>query len=367
MVAKAAGVSISTVSLIMNGHYGRVSDATRKRVMRLIDELGYRPNLLARTMKTRKSKTIGIIVEGIAEGWFSQILFGAEEKLRQQGYQVILGSLYFQKGIEEDLKEAIDLMLSRQVDGIILISGSGKRSIASLQVIISLKIPLVLVGFYPSEDIRIPKLYLNYEEAGRISVDHLYSLGKRKIAFIGTGKIDRDTLINASEDTGLTIEEILRGYRQGLTKFNLPLVKELIWIKRIGHIGSSRERLEYSKGKKHYDLGKLAMKELLSLQETPDAIYCMHDQIAYGAIVFLQERGIKIPGEIAVMGNNNLPYSDFTVPGLTSVDMHLKECGYLAASSLLRIFDGEDVALKMLGPVSLVIRPSTQPDDKRHG
>ena len=185
-VAAAAGVSRSTVSLIMNGHNERVSDETRKRVLKIVDELGYRPNLSARTIRTQKSKAIGIIVEGIAEGWFGQLLFGAEKKLREMGYQVILSSLYYQKGFEQDLTQSIELLLSRQVDGIIIITSNETRSIKPLQSILNLKIPLVLVDFYSTEEIQVPRIYLNYEEAGMIAIEHLYRLGKRRIALIGT-------------------------------------------------------------------------------------------------------------------------------------------------------------------------------------
>jgi len=351
MVAKKAGVSRATVSLVLNGHLNRVSDETRKKVLKVMDELEYRPNLLARTMKTKRSQKIGIIVEGIAEGWFTQILFGAEEELRKKGYQLLLSSLLFQKSSDKNLCDAIELLLSRQVDGIILITSSIDREITPLKSIISSEIPLILVNFYPTKEVQVPKIYLDYVEAGKISIQHFHSLGKRKIAYIGT-----DNLANLSSNMR---KEVLRGYKKGLKEFGLPYIPEFIKIKEVNIDSSPRERLKFSKGRLSCEMGKKAMEEILTLSERPDAVYCMHDHIAYGAIAAIQAEGLKIPEEVAVIGNNNLEPSEFIVPGLTSIDMQLDRCGYLAARSMLKLLEGEEVEMEVLGPVSLVVRSST--------
>lgn len=349
MVAEKAGVSRATVSHVVNGRHERVSKKTRERVLKVMDDLGYSPNLIARSMKTRRSQTIGIIIEGLAEGWFTQIILGMEEMLRQNGYQILLGSISPNSYDQNDLAEAINLLLWRRVEGIIIITSSENREITPLNTATDLKVPVVLVNFYTKDDVPFPKIMLGYEDAGREVVKHFRSIGKRRIAFIGYN-------LRPESNTAIAI---FKGFKEELVKCNLPYLPELLKASSIVVGGVPRDRLEFSRGRQRFELGRNAMEELLEMQDPPDAVYCISDHIAYGAIHALRERDIKIPEQVALVGTNNLSASEFVFPGLTSVDMKLDKCGEIAVNTLLSILEGRKVKSLVNGPVELVIRTSS--------
>lgn len=351
MVAEKAGVSRATVSHVLNGRYDRVSKATKERVLAVMEELGYAPNLLARSMKTKKSQTVGVVIEGIAEGWFTQILLGIEEKLRENNYRILLSSIYPKCEEKDDIVEAINLLLLWRVEGIIIITGADDREPSSLGRAVKAKVPLVLVNFHSKEKVLFPRVMLGYREAGRLAVEHLAASGKKRIAFIG---------YNIFQPKMGFPGIIFEGFKEGLKKCDLQFFYELVAGTSLSVGQHPKERLEFSKGEKRFSLGKEMMLKLLKNPVLPDAVYCINDHIAFGAMEALIENGVRIPQEVAVVGTNNLSGSNFVRPSLTSIDMQLGRCGELAANTLMASLRGESVEPVIYSPIKLLIRNSSR-------
>ncbi len=336
MVAERAGVSCTAVSFVLNGDpQGKISQETQRRIRKAMADLGYKPDLLARSMRTRKTQTIGIITTGIAGAWFTRIVLGAEEALRAEGYQILLGSISEGPIKAKSISSSIDLLLSRQVDGLIIITGSEPQDEEALSSLIDAGVPAVLVNYYSELPLPFGRVYVGYREAAIRAVEHLGGLGKKRIAFLGTTK-------EGVGSTGFT-REIYSGYKAGLANTSLPYPQELVH--------------SFADVTEPYSWGMEMAEELLALK--PDAIYCLNDHIAFGVLAALRKRGILVPGEIAVVGNDDFKAAKFVDPPLTSVDMMLEDCGVLAGKQLLSMLDGVKPQRPLYGPVKVKSRAST--------
>lgn len=337
MVAEKAGVSQTAVSFVLNGDpEGKISNETKRRIRKAMRELGYRPNLLARSMRTQKTMTIGIVTAGIATGWFTKVVTGAEEVLREEDYNILLGSISLGSSKARTMRASIDLLLSRQVDGLIVITGSENQDEEALADLIDSGVPTVTVNHYSDKVLPFGRVFVGYQEAAVEAVNHLYKIGRRRIAYLGENAF-------GDKSTGFT-RDIYKGYLKGLKQLGLPIDRELIrfW---------PGEEVQQS-----YEWGIEVAPEILRMR--PDAIYCITDFVAFGFLEYCRESGIKVPGEIAVVGNDNLDPSRFVVPPLTSMDMCLEKCGEISARVLLDILEGNS-AVTIKGPIKLVPRGST--------
>ncbi len=335
MVAERAGVSRTAVSFVLNGDpLGKISPETKRRIRKAMAELNYKPDLLARSMRTRKTQTIGIITTGIGGGWFTRIVLGAEQALREEGYHILLGSISPGPTKAKSMMSSIDLLLSRQVDGLIIITGSESQNGEGLSPLENSGVPAVLVNYYSEQEIPFGRVYVGYREAAIRAVEHLAGLGKERIAFLGK------TMEGGS--TGFT-REIYLGYKAGLANASLPYIQELVH--------------SFVDVTEPYSWGMEMAEELLALK--PDAIYCLNDHIAFGVLAALRKRGILVPEEIAVVGNDDFEAAKFVDPPLTSVDMMLEDCGELAGKLLLKMLDGEEAQTPLFGPAQVKARAST--------
>lgn len=336
MVAERAGVSRTAVSFVLNGDpQGKISPETKRRIRKAMAELDYKPNLLARSMRTRKTQTIGIITTGIGGGWFTRIVLGAEEALREEGYNILLGSISQGPTKVKSISSSIDLLLSRQVDGLIIITGSEPQDTEALSSLQESGVPVVLVNYYSEQPLPFGRVYVGYKEAAIRAVEHLASLGKDRIAFLGG-------VSKGVGSTGFT-REIYSGYCQGLMNCSLPYSEKLIhFLKEVPD---------------SYSWGMEKAGEILDLR--PNAIYCLNDHIAFGVLAALRKLGVSVPEEIAVVGNDNFEAAKFVEPPLTSVDMMLEDCGELAGKLLLTMLDGEKPQAPILGPAKVKVRAST--------
>jgi LacI family transcriptional regulator len=336
MVAERAGVSRTAVSFVLNGDpLGKISPETKRRIRKAMQELDYKPNLLARSMRTQKTQTIGIITTGIAEGWFTRIVLGAEGVLREEGYNILLGSITKGPTGAKSMRSSIDLLLSRQVDGLIIITGSEPQDDEALATLIDSGVPAVLVNYYSEQELPFGRVYIGYKKGAIDAVEHLYSLGRRRIAFLAGA-------IEGIGATGFT-KEVYLGYYEGLKKCSLPYLQELLSFRNDG---------SYS-----FNYGSDSVERLLNSK--PDAIYCLNDHIAFGALSALRKHGVSVPGEIAVVGNDDLEAAKYVDPPLTSIDMMLEDCGELAAGLLLEMLDGQVPASPLYGPAKVKVRAST--------
>lgn len=322
-IAKAAGCSVSTVSRALNNSDHPVNSQTRDRILSIANDLGYRPNVTARGLKMERTFTIGLIVYNIASPFTPVLIRGIQEHLKQNDYFSIIISTDWDSQLED---EAVHQLISRSIDGIIFVESWQEESSMRLDLIDK---PYVFVyrlfnGSYANS------VLVDDRDGARLAVEHLVKLGHRRIGFIN-GPSDW----NASQ-------ERLSGYLDVLTQYNIPydplLVEEGTWEVQSGYP---------------------AAKKLLSRQDRPTAVFAANDLMASGAIYAIQDAGLNVPDDIAVVGYDDQDFTNFFKPSITTVRPPSFEMGKLAAELLLtrleRQFDIEE-PLRVKG--DLIIRES---------
>ena len=318
LVAAVAGVSISTASKALNGS-GRMSPETRERVKRVAQEVGFRPNALARGLITKRSFTIGLLTNDTYGRFTLPVMAGISEELVGHGVSVFLCA------IEDDSDRArvhVDAMLDKSVDGII---ASGKRLDRQLPVDLSgLHVPVVYAFTKGTPD--GVTLRSDDEQGARLAVRCLIDAGCRRIVNVTGPK------------TFQSVRERADAYRATID--GPPEVLHGVWSEAWGHEAVAQL----------WDRGG----------DRPDGIFCGNDQIARGVIDALRERGVRVPEDVAVVGFDNWDImAAQTRPPLTTVDMNLKTLGREAGRLVLAMSEGREVqpGIRKL-PCSLVIRQS---------
>ena len=326
-VADEAGVSITTVSRVLNNNYP-VKKETRERIEKAIKKLDYTPNAMARSLITKKTSMIGVIVPGLTNLFFPTIVEAIGEFTKKNGYSISLCSTGGDPIVEQNLSDAL---ISRQVDGIIAIDPSIECLDNGYYSKLSDRIPVIIVNGYPNG---YKCNFVSYdEEVGcKEAFDYLIGLGHKKIAFIRGGK-------SYSYD----IKEKM--YNEVL-KENSFSYENIVRLK----LGNSIEVIEHSKE---------AIKAILTIEERPTAIFACNDLMAVGAIQACQTLGFKVPEDISIIGFDNTIISDITSPRLTSVDQNMKDIGKRAAIELLDIIENDiKIRKKIILDTNLVIKDS---------
>ena len=326
-IAKDLGVSVVTVSKVLRNHQD-IGEETRKRVLDRIKELNYRPNLTARALITGRSMTIGLIVPDLLHPFFSLIAKTLSGILRHHGYALLLASSDEDPELEA---EEVDRMLARSVDAMIL--ASAQTTPAPFRVIEAHNTPYVLI------DRSIDGVAANFVgvddvEVGRLATEHLIAQGCRTIAHIRGDSV--------STATGR-----LEGYRQAMLQHG----REPIVVP----IGPSADDHGPSGG---YE----AVTALLAAEVRPDGIFCFNDPIALGVMRAILDRGLSIPGDVAVVGCGNVLYSDFLRVPLTTVDQNSRSIGEQTAQVALAAIEGKngEPPRTILVPPRVVVRASSQ-------
>jgi LacI family transcriptional regulator len=320
-VARIAQVSVATASKALNGT-GRISEETRERIKRVAQQLGFRPNALARSLTSKRSFTVGLLTDDTYGRFTLPMMAGVSEGLIDHGVSVFLCAV---EGNPELAKIHLDALLDKQVDGII---ATGKRLDKPLPVdLLRLPVPVVyaLTAGPPDAVTLVPD-----DRQGAIdAVRHLIAQERRRIAHV-TGP-----------ESFEVVRERARAYRDTLSSAELPEAQVLYgtWSERWGHEAAA---------------------QLRSQPLRPDAIFCGNDQIARGIIDALRERGVGVPAEVSIVGFDNWEIvAEQTRPPLTTVDMNLKELGRQAGLTLVRLVNGEPMqgGLRKLR-CSLIVRAS---------
>ncbi|RIH86740.1 Catabolite control protein A [Meiothermus luteus] len=318
-VAREAGVSPSTVSRVINGT-ARVDARKREAVLRAIERLGYRPNLMAKGLAQGRSLTIGVVTQEISSPYYGEMLKGVEQALEGTSYHPIFASGHWRADQEE---AALKVLVGRQVDGLIVMDGSVPQE-RLLELAQSM--PVVVVGR------SIPGLRclgIDNAQGAYEGTRHLIELGHRRIAHIAGPQSHPDAI------------ERLRGYRKALEGAGLPFDPALV---------VEGDYLEPS--------GLLAVEALLARGALFTAIFAANDQMAYGANVALYRRGIRVPHDVSLVGFDDLPSSSYFTPPLTTVRQPGLEMGWEAARLVLALLEGHDYTPKPLA-ARLVVREST--------
>lgn len=330
-VAKQAGVSHSTVSRALHGSH-LISDETVERVRQIATEMGYSPSAAARSLKTNRSHALGVIVSTIDDPFFSEILQGIEEIAQEYGYSMLMAASRRdpkrEQAIVQDMRE-------RHVDGLIICSAS--FSAEQRRKLLEYGIPIVMVNNQAAEEYRY-SIYHDDADGSRQATRHLIELGHRRIAYLGNSLSGRTTL------------DRLTGFRQEMDSAKLAIPVEYIH--------------EVPGGRP--EDGLAALNHFLNLPQRPTAIFCFNDMLAIGVLDGLRTAGLHIPEDISVVGFDNIIFSAYTNPPLTTLDQPKHYIGAEAARLILGLLDpltGEEVPEQEIQKLKgrLLVRQSTAP------
>ena len=285
-IAEKLNLATSTISRALKDH-PTISDKTIKKVKKVAEEMGYRPNTLAAGLRGNNTKIIGVLVSRINRPFVSSLISGIEETAQKAGYSVMITQSHDSYTDEVNLAEAL---YSSRVCGIICSLAMETKDVSHFQKFIDKNIPLVFVDRVPREFETYRVMIDNYS-AGYKATKHLIEQGCKRIAHL-TGSQHRNTY-----------SERKRGYTDALIEFNLPVDEELI---------VDCTYLTFEEGEK-------ASNYLFDLASPPDGIFSANDSAAVGVIQCAKKRGLKIPQDIAIIGFNDDPIASIIDPGLSTI------------------------------------------------
>ncbi|HEX6525665.1 MAG TPA: LacI family DNA-binding transcriptional regulator [Streptosporangiaceae bacterium] len=321
-VADLAGVSIATVSRVLNGH-ADVSDQTREAVQRVIREHGYQGNTRSRTPPTGR---VGVSVPMVHPGYFAQILSGAAEALYERDMRVVLCPTRHSLTRELSL---LDRLADGEADGVVLVLP--EESSRELATLAEHGLPFVVVDPRVEVGEGIPVVCAAHSSGAAQATRHLLDLGHRRIGVIGGPR------------GWIATEERLRGHFSALAEQGV--------LPDLSYVRYAKFRI---------DAGRAAALELLDMPEPPTAIFAFNDGMAIGAVRAAAERGLRVPGDISVAGFDDTIEAAITVPALTTVRQPLAELGRTAVSLLLRQLENQRLEpLRVELETKLVVRDST--------
>lgn len=298
-VARRAGVSVATVSRVLN-QSTVVRPETRERVRDVVAQLGYTPHGAARSLITNRTMTVGVLLPDLYGEFFSEVIRGIDQVARRQGYHLLVANA---GGGKSALEAGLHSMWGR-VDGLIVMSPEMSQR-ASHQTLPD-HFPMVLVNCPPSDLDCASLAMANYEGAGAMTT-HLLGLGHRRIAVI------------CGPDANFDARERLRGYRDALKRAGLVPDPTLEFA------GDFRETSGYQ-----------AATQILALTARPTAVFATNDGMALGALFAFREAGLRIPGDLALGGFDDIPMARYVEPALTSVHVDISALGQRAAVKLFQ-------------------------------
>ncbi len=322
-IARLAQVSHPTVSRALQNS-PLVNAQTAARIRKIADEAGYRASAVARGLVTRRTRTIGLVVTTVADPFASEIVCGIEQTANDHGYSVILAD---SNADPERERKVVQSLAERRVDGIIVTSS--RVGALYIPLLSQMMVPIVLVNDqYPGDFVH--SVMIRNQDGMRAVAEHLIALGHRRIAYIG----DR---FGYQSDT-----ERLAGYRAALAAANIASPAELVVHGDGGAEGAMR-----------------AMEQLLAVAKSPTAVCCYNDMTALGAMRCLHSRGLRVPEDISIAGFDDLFFSAYTEPPLTTVRQPMRRMGHMAMESLLKLMEGKDSMAQINIDAELVVRQST--------
>lgn len=335
-VAKTAGVTSMTVSRVVNQN-GYVSEETREKVLRVVKELNYRRNGLARGLKRQRTDTIGLVLGDIANPFSGELARAVRDVTAQRGYNLFI--CISEHSAKEDVA-AFDALTDHQVDGIIVATRSNRVGDQHLVEMIERGVSVVCIGrdFHHenADSVTADALHGGFQ-----ATQHLIDLGHKKIAFIG-----------ATMSSGKNLKRF-QGYLKALKTNGLIIEERFI----TGNTEASEEAPGYSTER----LGYEAMKRLLVLPNRPTAVFARNDFTAIGAINAIKESGLSIPNDISIVGFDDIPTAIHTSPALTTVRQPTRRQGSLAAEFLLRRIEAKESVEReeKILECELIVRDST--------
>lgn len=303
-VAKEAGVSIATVSRVLND-IDVVNEETKKKVKDAIQKLGYRPNIVARSLKTQRTKTIGILIPDISSQFYPEIVRGAEDVANIYDYNVILCNSDLD--VEKE-KEYLRVLKEKMVDGVLYMSSSLKAEVTD--VIKELGIKTVLVESSDKEKF-FPSVTIDNVKAGYESADYIIKKGNKEIAFVGV-----------NPDAGNAWADRYTGFKKAMEDNGLEINDDLLFF-----------------GDLRTETGIKGISSILKKASSIDAVVCASDEIAMGVINTLREHQLSVPQDVDVIGFNNIYAASVYYPNLTTVAQPMYDMGSIAMRMLIKLIN----------------------------
>lgn len=333
-IAATAGVTPMTVSRVVN-QSGYVSQLTRDKVLKVVKEMNYRRNGLARGLKRQRTDTIGLVLGDIANPFAAELARSIRETTSINGFNLFI--CVSEHSAREDVA-AFGALADHRVDGIVVATRSNRAGDEYLKEIIESGVSVALIGRDFQHD-QADWVSADNRQGGFEATQHLIDLGHKSIAFIGT-----------SLAGGASLKRF-QGYLDALKENDLPVEERFI---------TGRTDLEDAPGYSTEKLGYEAMQRLLALPQRPTAVFARNDFTAVGAMTAIKEAGLECPQDIAIVGFDDIPMAVHTSPPLTTVRQPTRRQGQIAAEFLLqRIKNSEADRQKQILECELIVRNST--------
>lgn len=324
-IARKAGVSPATVSRVIN-QTKPVSEELRQRVMAQVEQYGYRPNFMARSLIRGKSSLIGVIAPNVSDIFHAKIISSIEQRANQFGHNVIVSNIYtdFDKQ-----RRSFEIMRERRVDGIILLHENSPEQMEAVQHLI--QVPLVLASVNVPGS-ALPAVGIDDELAAYDAVSYLIRLGHRRIAGVFA--------------EGYTLDVLRRnGYLRALEDQGVPVREEYLYSTTYG-----------------MEQGEEAMEHLFRCKEPPTAVFCISDELAIGGLNYLLDRGYRLPDDVSIFGFDDINLASAVRPKLSTIRQPIEEIGRQAAEMLVTMIDAKPLAeRRTIFPHRLIIRDSCCP------
>jgi LacI family transcriptional regulator len=332
-VAKEAGVSLQTVSRVINNRQ-EITPETRERVQEVIKRLGYQPNAIARSLSQRRSQTLGIVTSGLEYYGPSHVLVGVEQAANQQGLSILLNLLHQPEST--DIESILKGLVSRQVEGIIwAVPEIGDNRSWLQDVLPQLAIPVIFLSAQPRDTLHV--VDVDNRHGGYIATQHLLEQGYRKIGLL-TGPL-----------TWWAARERRRGWQEALIDAGVRWSNSQVVM-----------------GDWSAESGERGLYELFGNHPDLEAVFACNDQMALGLMQAARNLGKRIPEDLAVVGFDDTPESAFYTPPLTTIRQDLYKLGHVAVETFLQVQEAAQseelntpTEIKLLQP-QLVVRESTR-------
>jgi len=322
-VSKLAGVSLATVSRVMNKNT-RVSDKTRDKVLEAMEQLGYRPNTIAQSLASNRSNSIGVLVSELHGPFFGQMMAGIESEIRAAGKHVIITTGHSE--IEKE-KDGIEFLISRNCDAIIVHAEA--VSDEYLTELNKKDTPVYLMSRH------VPAMSeqcvsLNNEMGGYLATKHIIEQGHKNIAYITGPQFKADA------------SDRLTGHKRALQEYGIHFNEQL-----------------YFEGDFKESCGNDGLKQFINTKLPFDALVCANDEIASGAMKYAREHGFKLPEDLSIIGFDNVIFASYLYPKLTTIDNPVNEMGKMAAKLVLKnVYQNKAFEIQHIFEPNLVVRDS---------
>jgi|HubBroStandDraft_1064217.scaffolds.fasta_scaffold73828_1 DNA-binding LacI/PurR family transcriptional regulator len=329
-IARVANVSHSTVSRALRNS-PLVSRETTEKIKEIAHKSGYRVSAVARSLATSKTRTIGVVVTSVVDPFVAEVVTGIENMAINQGYSVFLASCNAEAVREAQVVQSFE---ERRVDGIIVMDSR----VGSLYAehLTKMKVPIVLINKFRLGEFMY-SVAIDNVIASRDATSHLIQLGHTRVAYIG----DRDGFQSDTDRFG--------GYRQALEHADIPFQPHLV---------------AHGDGKPAG--GEEAMQQLLTLPERPTAVFCFNDMSALGALGALRAHNLRVPEDISLVGFDDLFFTPYTHPPLTTVRQPKEHMGRLATEIVLKLLSGMSCEYNVKVQGELIVRESTAPPPREN-